>query len=340
VGPDLTLLGAQFPRAALIEHVRQPSKAVREGYQQMTLEMRNGDEFSGILKSVTPESVTFLDANNRLVTLAKIDIASRIAGGLSLMPEGLHAGLTLEQFADLTAYMESRQIDPTVPAAPASLPDGFEKLFDGRTLQGWRELPPGTKRVDEQALRLGRPPEHWRATNGILEHDGMTGDLWSERQFDDFELHLEWRWPDAPKWEQFPLINSAGVEGDEQGHAATLRVLDAGDSGVLLRGLYKAQANLFCYPVGSGEVWEYRTDASMTPEQRRAVTPRRAADRPVGDWNEMIIRLRGDRLSVVLNGVEVIREAQLPGIPARGPIGLQHEHGRIQFRNLRIRELR
>jgi hypothetical protein len=127
------------------------------------------------------------------------------------MPEGLHAGLTLDQFTDLIAYMESRKIDPTVPAPPASLPDGFEQFFDGRTLEGWRELPPGTKRVDERALRLGRPPEHWRATHGILEHDGMTGDLWSARQFGDFELHLEWRWPDAPRWEEFPLFNSAGV---------------------------------------------------------------------------------------------------------------------------------
>jgi hypothetical protein len=256
------------------------------------------------------------------------------------MPEGLHVGLTLDQFADLIAFLESRRIDPTKPVAAAAAPAGFELVFDGRTLEGWRELPPATKRVDAAALQLGRPPEHWQATNGILEHDGMTGDLWSEREFSDFDLHLEWRWPDAPKWEVFPLINSAGLEGDEEGNAASMRVLDAGDSGVLLRGLYKAQANLFCYPVGSGEVWEYRTDPSMTPEQRRGVTPRSAADRPVGDWNAMQIRLRSDRLSVELNGAEVISDAQLPGLPTRGPVGLQHEHGRIQFRNLWIRELR
>jgi hypothetical protein len=107
----------------------------------------------------------------------------------------------------------------------------------------------------------------------------------------------------------------------------------------LLRGLYKAQANLFCYPVGSGEFWEYRTDSTSTLAQRRAFTPRRNADRPLGDWNEMRIRLQGNRVSVTLNGEEVIHGAELPGLPARGPIGLQHEHGRLQFRNLFIREL-
>ncbi len=340
VGPDLTLIGAQFPRAALIEHVLQPSKAVREGYQQILVAMRDGEEFAGILKTETPDTVSLLDANNRLLALPKKEIASRTASKVSLMPEGLHVGLTLDQFADLIAFLESRRVDPTKLISAAAAPAGFELIFDGRTLEGWRELPPGTKRVDAAALQLGRPPEHWEATNGVLEHDGMTGDLWTEREFPDFYLHLEWRWPGAPKWEVFPLINSDGLEGDEQGHAASMRVLDAGDSGVLLRGLYKAQANLFCYPIGSGEVWEYRTDASMTPEQRRAVTPRSAADRPVGDWNEMWIRLRGDRLSVELNGVEVIHDAQLPGLPPRGPVGLQHEHGRIQFRNLWIRESR
>ncbi|MFO0897262.1 MAG: family 16 glycoside hydrolase [Pirellulales bacterium] len=47
----------------------------------------------------------------------------------------------------------------------------------------------------------------------------------------------------------------------------------------------------------------------------------------------------GDRMTVDLNGHRVIDQAQLPGVPARGPIGLQHEHGTLEFRNLSIREL-
>jgi hypothetical protein len=137
------------------------------------------------------------------------------------------------------------------------------------------------------------------------------------------------------------VINRDGVEViGPGGKPVTERVLDAGDSGVFLRGYRKAQANLFCYPVGSGEVWEYRTDPALPANVRRAVTPRRQADKPVGDWNRTEITMRGDRLNVALNGAEVIRDAQLPGVPARGSIGFQHEHGRIQFRNLFIKELR
>jgi hypothetical protein len=213
-------------------------------------------------------------------------------------------------------------------------------LFDGRDLAGWREFPTGTKRVDASVRPSVVLPQHWSAMDGVLEHDGVAGDLWSEREFGDFDLALEWRWADAPKWEEFPLINAEGLEVGPDGRPATLRVLDAGDSGVLLRGLYRAQANLFCYPVGSGEFWEYRTDPASTRGQRRAFTPRKNADRPVGDWNEMKIQLRGNRVSVRVNGEEVIRRAELPGLPPRGPIGLQHEHGRIQFRNLFLRERR
>ena len=81
------------------------------------------------------------------------------------------------------------------------------------------------------------------------------------------------------------------------------------------------------------------------------MTPKMNADRPVGEWNEMEVTMRGDRLTVVLNGQTVIENAQLPGVPATGPIGLQHHGGRnrdgtlnsasslMQFRNIAIREL-
>jgi hypothetical protein len=175
----------------------------------------------------------------------------------------------------------------------------------------------------------------------MLEHDGKTGDLWTEQEFGDFELRLHWRWPDRPQWENFPLISTNSYEiKDASGKAVTERVLDAGDSGILVRGLYKAQANLFCYPVGSGESWEYRTDLNLPESVRRGVTPKRAADRPIGDWNQMRLVVRGHRMTVMLNGDKVISDAELPGLPERGPIGFQHEHGRIQFSNISIKEIR
>jgi hypothetical protein len=76
------------------------------------------------------------------------------------------------------------------------------------------------------------------------------------------------------------------------------------------------------------------------------------ADQPVGQWNTFEITMRGDRLTVVLNGQTVIENAHLPGVPAMGRIGLQHHGGKnpktgemspasslIQFRNIALKSL-
>ena len=112
-----------------------------------------------------------------------------------------------------------------------------------------------------------------------------------------------------------------------------------GDSGIYLRGSSKAQVNMWCRPCGSGEVYGYRTDNSQPAEVRAAVTPKTVADRPIGQWNRFLITMRGDRLSVKLNGQLVIENARLPGVAAKGPIALQHHGDPIEFANIFIREL-
>jgi hypothetical protein len=63
------------------------------------------------------------------------------------------------------------------------------------------------------------------------------------------------------------------------------------------------------------------------------------ADSPLGKWNRFLITLKNDRVTVVLNGQTVIDNVPLPGIPSRGPIGLQHHGDPVQFTNLFIKEL-
>jgi putative heme-binding domain-containing protein len=107
VGPDLTTVGAQFSRREIAESILFPSKAVREGYQSMNIETKDGDFFSGLLKAETVEEVTLVDSAAQLQRIPKSQIVSRKLSELSLMPEGLHSGLTLSEFADLLAYLES-----------------------------------------------------------------------------------------------------------------------------------------------------------------------------------------------------------------------------------------
>ncbi|HET6543999.1 MAG TPA: DUF1080 domain-containing protein, partial [Chryseolinea sp.] len=134
-----------------------------------------------------------------------------------------------------------------------------------------------------------------------------------------------------------------------KGNPITMTVPDS-DSGILLRGVGKCQANIWGWPIGSGEVYGYRMDDKMPPEVRRGVTPKTNADKNIGEWNTFKITMKGNRMSVELNGINVIENALLPELPEKGRIGLQH-HGvktngewtsppsLVQFRRIYIKEI-
>ncbi len=175
--------------------------------------------------------------------------------------------------------------------------------------------------------------------------------LWTRKSYRDFTLLVDWRIKETPYVNpRVPIIRGDGShKKDADGNEIRISVPDS-DSGILLRGQGKSQVNIWCWPIGSGEVYGYRMDQSMPAEVRAGVTPLTNADHDIGQWNTFEIQVRGDRLTVKLNGKQVIRDAQLPGLPAEGPIGLQHHGGKdqegnwrgppslLQFRNLSVRE--
>lgn len=227
-------------------------------------------------------------------------------------------------------------------AAAPQPPPGFVALFNGQDLSGWT-VPDGDG-------------GHWKVVNGVIDYDAQSqapGDksLWTEREFDDFVLRLEWRIKETPFINpNVPYILPDGSHArDIYGKELRFALPDS-DSGICLRGDVKYQINIWCWPIGSGEMYGIRTDATMPPEVRAAVTPRTQADRPVGEWNTYEITVRGGTISVLLNGKNVLPGATIPGIPARGRIGLQHHGGQrdgkwnsppslLQFRNIFLKEL-
>ena len=78
----------------------------------------------------------------------------------------------------------------------------------------------------------------------------------------------------------------------------------------------------------------------MPPEVRAGVTPKVNADAPIGKWNRFVITMRGERLSVLLNGHSVLENALLPGVPEKGPIALQKHGGALEFANIYVKELK
>ena len=220
--------------------------------------------------------------------------------------------------------------------------EGFISLFNGRDLSGWI-VPEGDN-------------GHWKVLDGVIDYDAGSeapGDksLWSEDEYQDFVLQLDWRIKRTSGLYDVPIVLKDGSYlKDGQGKKLTIKMQNA-DSGVYLRGSGKAQINIWCWPIGSGEVYGYRNPESADPIIRQGVTPRVNADNPVGSWNHFTIIMIGDRLTLIENNRMVLENAQLPDVPKRGKIALQHHGGinrdgtykpassLVQFRNIRIREL-
>ena len=233
---------------------------------------------------------------------------------------------------------------PAARAQGAADADGFVSLFNGKDFAGWK-LPEGDG-------------GHWKIVDGAIDYDALSEakadkNLWSEGEYTDFVLKLDWRLKEAPFINKnVPYILPDGTHArDIHGDEYKLPLPDA-DSGVFLRGEGKYQVNIWCWPIGSGEMYGVRTDKATPPELRAAVTPKHQADKPVGEWNHFEITVKGKTVRTVLNGVVVVEGATIPELPERGRLAFQHHGGKnkagewsgppslIQFKNIAIKELK
>ena len=217
------------------------------------------------------------------------------------------------------------------PDEIAPLAQDFRPLYTGIDLSGWK-VDPGLA-------------EHWKTNDWILAYDGGSSAtnhfLRTEKEYGDFVLIADWRLTKKPMRRELPVIRPDGsILKDNKGQPMLGSPnLDAGNSAIYLRGDPSAQIAIWCWSVGSGGVAGYFTDTNQPPAVRKAATPRVKADARAGEWNRFEITLRGDRVTVVLNGNTVVQNAELPGIRKRGPVGLGNFNDPIEFANLFIKEL-
>jgi len=114
-GPDLFAVGDKFGRRDLVDAVLLPSAVISPGYGTVIVETRTGAELQGVLKQATDAAVQLMDADGKLVSVATADIKEQRGSSLSLMPEGLHEGLSREEFTDLIEYLATlRQPESTL----------------------------------------------------------------------------------------------------------------------------------------------------------------------------------------------------------------------------------
>ena len=161
-------------------------------------------------------------------------------------------------------------------------------LFNGKDLTGWHT----------------NGPNQWIVENGVLKSPRSGSNLVSDQKFNDFKLHVEFKYP-------------AGS-----------------NSGVYLRGRYEVQVsdNKGMEPLRDyfGAIYGF-----IAPTDMMAKAP--------GEWQMYDITLVGRNVTVVANGKTIICNATIPGITGGaldsnegepGPIYFQGDHGAIEYRNI------
>ena len=153
-------------------------------------------------------------------------------------------------------------------------------------------------------------PMGWFVKDGILMNEGKSANnIYTQQKFNDFKLHVEFN------------------------------VDPQSNSGVYLRGRYEIQIlDGFTRPM----------DVHSQGALYGFIVPSAKADKPAGEWQTFDITLIANHVTVIENGTTIIDNAEVPGITGGaldanekgpGPILLQGDHGKVQFRKVQLTPL-
>jgi hypothetical protein len=201
----------------------------------------------------------------------------------------------------------------------AEVEEGFTSLFNGKDLTGWVY---GKKGQGENKDGKG-----YQVEEGVMfstKTDG--GNLYTEKEYGDFVLRFEFK---LTQNANNGLAIRAPLTGDSAYVGMELQILD--DSGPAYAG--KLRPNQY-----HGSIYN-------------VVAAKPGYQKPVGEWNEQEVIARGRQITVKLNG-QIIVDANLddikdeavlkkhPGLAnKKGHIGFLGHGARVEFRNMRIKEL-
>ncbi|MEZ6088886.1 MAG: c-type cytochrome [Pirellulaceae bacterium] len=108
IGPELTKIGARLSRRQLIESLLTPSASVAASeFRQWTIAMLDGTVHSGIIVGRDAASLTLKMIDGRTLKLAEDEIDLRQPQTLSIMPEGRVNTLSVQEIADLIAFLHA-----------------------------------------------------------------------------------------------------------------------------------------------------------------------------------------------------------------------------------------
>jgi putative heme-binding domain-containing protein len=105
LAPDLTGAGSRFSRAVLIESILEPSRVISPRYTMHSVILDDGRVLSGIKVSETDDALSLGDPQGQLQTISKSQILQSSVEPLSIMPGGLEAALSENEFVGLIEFL-------------------------------------------------------------------------------------------------------------------------------------------------------------------------------------------------------------------------------------------
>jgi len=118
VAPDISDSRTKTP-AQLLVSILDPNRAIDSNYISYTTVTVDGKVHTGIIATETASSITLRQPDNKTVSLLRRDIERLKSNGVSLMPVGLEKNISVQQMADVIAFIKHwRYLDGRVPVSP------------------------------------------------------------------------------------------------------------------------------------------------------------------------------------------------------------------------------
>jgi putative membrane-bound dehydrogenase-like protein len=107
LGPDLTKIGQVRDKRDLLESIVFPSASFVRSYEPLAVQTMDGKLHNGLVERDAPEEITLALSADQVVRIPREDVEDAYPGTISIMPAGLDQQLTLEELADLVAFLEA-----------------------------------------------------------------------------------------------------------------------------------------------------------------------------------------------------------------------------------------
>jgi putative membrane-bound dehydrogenase-like protein len=107
IGPDLTRVGAIRSERDLLESIVFPSASFVRGYEPVLVATKDGKTHNGLIKKDTPDEILLTLAADKEERIARSEIEVIEPSKVSVMPAGLDQQLSVQDLADLVAFLKA-----------------------------------------------------------------------------------------------------------------------------------------------------------------------------------------------------------------------------------------